>query len=317
MPLACIRIPSMGCEVSRLVGNPSSADPRTHHAGLDAFHRGGGNAIYLHGEGEETHSRIETGRWLAENRLRDQFMIQTVICHDGWDEARQLPINRFHAEGVTQDIDRDLRLIGIDTIDLLCLGDHPPSPIAPVIEQIAREIEAGRSRGYTLSNFSADRLAEVLDLSQTNGRPKPVGIVTTELSHAVADAPLWQEYIPFDTIEPLVQQHGLCVFAHIGDLTLGQCLFGDEDEFARLRPNWISRWNLDRNAAIVSGVRQLAVERNLTTRQINLAATLTRPYPVVGIVNLSNTPSQRGAELFEAAGIAFTDDELETLRIER
>jgi hypothetical protein len=34
----------------------------------------------------------------------------------------------------------------------------------------------------------------------------------------------------------VIAELGLSVLAHAGDLTLGQCLFGDEDPLARLRP---------------------------------------------------------------------------------
>src|SRR5580704_6298278 len=104
MPLRHIEVPSLGQGLSTLMIAPSSAEADAHEAGLNAYHRLGGNGIQLHGEGGETHSRQATGEWLRKHGLRQTFFLCTQICHDEWDDATQQPIDRFTPEAVHQDI---------------------------------------------------------------------------------------------------------------------------------------------------------------------------------------------------------------------
>jgi hypothetical protein len=66
MAIAQRYVPSLDRSLSRFMAAPSSSRPDLHLGGLDLFERIGGNCIYLHGEGGETHSRTTTGRWLRD-----------------------------------------------------------------------------------------------------------------------------------------------------------------------------------------------------------------------------------------------------------
>src|SRR3954468_2329521 len=118
MAIRLIDIPSLGRRLANLMAGPSSADPDQHDAGLDAYLRMGGNCLHLHGEGGETHSRRSAGAWLNRHRLRPRFFICPKICPDGWDEVKQIAVNRFEAASVEEDIAADLELIQTDYLDL-------------------------------------------------------------------------------------------------------------------------------------------------------------------------------------------------------
>ena len=61
---------------------------------------------------------------------------------------------------------------------------------------------------------------------------------------------------------------GLAVFAHIEDFTLGQCLFGDEDELARMRPEWIERWKNSENFELAQRIQALSSQIRASPREI-------------------------------------------------
>ena len=141
-----VEVPICSKHLSVLMAAPSSAQPGTHIAGLDAYHRLGGNCLHLHGEGGETHSKRTAGVWLNDHGLRDEFVVCTQICHDDWDEAAQRPIDRFSPEAVHADIAADLELIETSYLDLVYLDDRPTAPFECVLDALSEEIELSRVR---------------------------------------------------------------------------------------------------------------------------------------------------------------------------
>lgn len=300
MGLSSVDIRPLG-RLSRLMAHPSSAQAETHFAGLDLYRQLGGNCIYLHGEGGETHSRQAAGRWLRERGLGDEIFVSAQIAHDHCDNANQSAIDRFTAGGVEEDVAKDLDLIGVRRLDLVTLGDKPRSPLDPVIDAMAREINAGRLRAYALANWSADRIVAAIDYARRAGLPAPAAIFTTELSLLRASAPLWPEYAPFaGDVERVVREHRLAVLAHVDDLNLGQCLLEDVEGLSQWRPHWISRWQHPDNAGIVKRVQAVAQQQGVAPRAVNVAWVLHRPFPVVGIVSLPALLTDR-AKQYECA----------------
>lgn len=297
MPLPRVDVPSLGRSPSVVMAHPSSADEATHGPGLDAYRKLGGNCLHLHCEGGETHSRRAAGEWLRERRLRPEFFLCTQICHD--DEVGG---SRFTAAAVAADVGRDL-------------DDRPGEPFEPIVDALSREIARGRVRAWAGRNWPSQRLRDAAAYARGSGAPPMAAIVTTELALPLATAPLWPEYLPFDTtLRMTVLELGLTVFAHAGDLTLGQCLFGNEDSLARLRPHWVERWQHADNPALEKRIRRFSAEHGLTPREVGLAWLLHQPFPVVGIVSLPTLLDPvRRAEYERAAALQLTPDDIEFL----
>ena len=309
-------VPTTDWRLSRFMANPSSSAPESHWAGLDAYHRLGGNCIYVHGEGGETHTRETTGRWLRERHLRSRFFLSTQVCHDDWDEMNQRPIGRFTALGLEEDVRKDLELIGTGRIDLIGLSHHPNLPVEPVIDAVRREISAGRVGGYGFCNWPAARIHEAADYAGRSGAPRPAAVFTTELSLLRSTEPLWPEYPPFSQeLEAAVIAHRLWVLAHVGDLNLGQCLLGEEDAISRLRPRWMTRWQHPENPRIVERIRKYSAEKGLTPREVNLAWVLHRSFPVVAIAGLPSMLTERRIEYERVTERTFDTEELDRLRL--
>lgn len=313
VPIPSLAHPLLCRGVSRLVAHPSSADPSATAVGLDAFRAIGGNAIYLHGEGGETETRRATARWLGERGLRDAFTLAVSIAHDEWDESRQRPIDRFNAAGIHDDVRSNLSLL--DTrLDLACVGDQPHSPFEPVLDALARERDAGRIHGVILSNWSSSRLGEAIDHAHRFGGPPVTGILTSEAAAFTATEPLWPEYTPYASVEGLVTRHDLLVLAHADDLNIGQCLFGDESETARLRPEWVRRWSTGENRRMAERLSALATATGRSCRALNLAAVLTKSPLLSLIVPLPAMIDGRRDDYLDAAARPLTEHELNPLR---
>ena len=72
-------------------------------------------------------------------------------------------------------LDMSLQRLATDTIDIYYL--HRPDPDADLTEAIgtlAEAITAGKIRYYGISNYSAEQLAELLEVADTNNLPRPV-----------------------------------------------------------------------------------------------------------------------------------------------
>lgn len=302
MPFRKIEIPAFGRMMSNIMAHPSSSDTETNEPALDEYFRLGGNCIHLHGEGGESHTRRSTGQWLKRRDLRPQFFLCTQICHAGWDESANCPIDRFTAQAVNEDVDVDLELLATGFLDFVYLDDNPHAPFEPVVDAIGRQIARGRVRAFGVRNWDVKRINTAQAYLSRTSQSGMAAVVTTELALATALAPLWPGYVPFDrTLRQAVDASGLTVLAHAADFNLGQCLFSDVDATSSLRQHWVQRWDHPANAALVHRVQNIASAHALTARAVNLAWLLNRPFPCVAIVPLPSLLTTRRCEYERAS----------------
>lgn len=314
MALKQIEIPSLNRSISCLMAAPSSAEPGTHEQGLDRYRVLGGNCLHLHGEGGETHSRIATGKWLAKHHLRREFFVCTQICHEGWDEEAKQPIDRFTPAAVTEDITTDLELLGADYVDLVYLDDKLDAPFEPIIDALAHERESGRIRAFGVRNWTPKRILAAQNYAGLTVGTGLAALITTELALPIASAPMWPAYVPFDSLlMDAVSELGLVVLAHAGDVTSGQCVFGNEDSSARWRPEWVSRWEVPANREVARAVQTIAARHGSSTREVSLAWMLSRRFPVVALVGLPALLSAQGDEYLRASQLTLDEAELRLL----
>lgn len=193
---------------------------------------------------------------------------------------------------------------------MVYLDDSADQPLEPVLEALGRAAALGRIKVFGVRNWAPGRIRAAIAHAARSGQPGISAVVTTELSMATAAYPLWPEYLPFDeAARQAVQQGGLGVLAHVGDFNLGQCLFGDEDAQARGRPEWVRRWQVATNEALVRRVQGYAEALGFTAREVNVAYVLSQPFPVVGIVGLPSllTPQWTEFERASATPLSLAD----------
>jgi 1-deoxyxylulose-5-phosphate synthase len=312
MSLRQIYLSPLRRNLSVFMIDPSSSPDVDYEAGLQAFQRMGGNAIHLHGEGGEINSRQATGKWLRTYALRPFFFLCTQICHDDWDDAAQQSIVRFTPEALHQDIATDLELLGTDYLDMVYLDDRPDLPFEPLIEALRSEIALGRVHSFGVRNFTPERLQSAHAFAIKEMGQGIAAVITTELSLLIPNHPLWSDYVPFDNpLRQTIVELGMIVLAHAGDLTLGQSLFGEEEPLARLRPEWVQRWQNPSNRNLVSRIQEITSSHGKTPREIQMGWLLNQPYPVVAIVRLPTLQTQIGLQYEHGSHIG--QEELERI----
>ena len=152
-----------------------TADGSTSEAILDAFTAAGGNFIdtadtysaWVPGHrGGESESII--GSWLRHPGNRDKVVIATKVA--------KMPTHRgLRPANLRICLDGSRRRLGIETIDLYYAHeDDPRVPIAEWVGALDTMIAHGTIRHYGLSNFTAERTLEVIEVATAEGLALPV-----------------------------------------------------------------------------------------------------------------------------------------------
>lgn len=141
-----------------------TADEETSFAVLDAYAAAGGNFVdtadvYGGGGGSEE----ILGRWVAARGNRDNVVIATKV--GAWDARPGLSAKNIQAAA-----EDSLRRLNTDHIDLYYAHrDDRDTPLEETLEAFDALVRAGKVRYLGASNYTAERLAEALSISDKNG----------------------------------------------------------------------------------------------------------------------------------------------------
>nr|WP_300144176.1 aldo/keto reductase [Propionicimonas sp.] len=154
-----------------------TADAATSETILDAFVDGGGNFVdtadsystWVPGHrGGESESII--GGWLRSRANRDRIVLATKVAKH--------PVHRgLRPANLRICLDGSRRRLGIDTIDLYYA--HEDDPHVPTVEWVGafdQLVRSGAIRHYGLSNFTPERVNEVIDIATAEGLALPVAV---------------------------------------------------------------------------------------------------------------------------------------------
>ncbi|MDS0134027.1 MULTISPECIES: aldo/keto reductase [unclassified Amycolatopsis] len=141
-----------------------TADEPQSHAVLDAYAAAGGNFVDtadLYGGGGRSEEIL--GRWLAVRGRRDDFVVATKV--GGWQERPGLSAKNIQAAA-----EDSLRRLQLDHIDLYYAHvDDRDTPLEETLGAFDTLVRAGKVRYLGASNYTAERLAEALSISDQNG----------------------------------------------------------------------------------------------------------------------------------------------------
>lgn len=174
LPMPRERLGRIGPEVSRLCLGTMMFGGRTSErdaAEIIAHARDAGvNFIdtadsYNAGRSEEIVGR-------AIGRERDRWVLATKAGNPMGDEPGRSGLGRRWLQTAC---DESLQRLGTDRIDLfyLHLEDHA-TPLEETVEAIGRLVETGKVRNFGVSNHRAWRIAEIANLCDRGGVPRPV-----------------------------------------------------------------------------------------------------------------------------------------------
>lgn len=134
----------------------------TREAGLNAIDTAD---VYANGESE----RI-VGRLIASERNR--WVLASKLANPASDDPNERGTSR---RWMGQAVDRSLRRLGTDWIDLLYLHrDDESTPMEETISGIARLLDAGKILYWGVSNFRAWRVARLVETARRMGVPQPI-----------------------------------------------------------------------------------------------------------------------------------------------
>jgi aryl-alcohol dehydrogenase-like predicted oxidoreductase len=154
-----------------------TADEEQSFAVLDAYAAAGGNFIdtadvYMARAAGNSGGESETiiGKWLARRGRRDDIVIATKV--GSWDRHPGLS-----AKNIREAAEDSLRRLQTDHIDLYYAHrDFTDAPLEETLGAFDELVRAGKVRYIAASNYSAERLAEALSISDREGFARYVAL---------------------------------------------------------------------------------------------------------------------------------------------
>ena len=273
---------------------------------LDAFTDGGGSLVdtsdsysaWVPGNsGGESETLI--GEWIAARGGRERLVLATKV-------SRHPEFRGLAAATIAGAAEASLRRLQTDHIDIYFAHyDDPDTPLEESIEAFASLIERGLVRHVGLSNYTAERITEWLEVADRLGAPAPIALQPHyNLLHRE----------PFESeFAPLAREHGLGVLPYFGlaagFLTGKYRSAADAEGVAR--GAMVSSYLTDSGFAAAAELRAVAAERDVEPAAIALAWLRGRPTVTAPIAGATSTAQV--APLLQAASLELTESELERL----
>jgi aryl-alcohol dehydrogenase-like predicted oxidoreductase len=283
-----------------------TADRQTSEQVLDAYVAGGGNFIdtadvysaWVPGHpGGESEGAI--GAWLTKRGGHSGLVIAT--------KAAKHPLHRgLRPSNLQICLDGSRRRLGVDAIDLFYA--HEDDPSVPIVEWVGafnEMITAGTIRHYGLSNFTAERTAEVLAVATAEGLATPVALQPEYnlLHRAEVEGGLSE----------LAAANGLAILPYYGlaaGFLTGKYLNADDLHGARSAR--VKHYATPDGFAVIAEVVEIADELGAEPASVALAWLGTRPSVLAPIASAS-TPEQV-EPLLAAAQLKLSRSQLARLK---
>jgi aryl-alcohol dehydrogenase-like predicted oxidoreductase len=285
-----------------------TADEPTSFALLDAFVDAGFNLIdtadvYSHWVQGHSGGESETviGKWLKRSGKRAKVVIATKVGKEMGPNSKGLS-----KAYILQAVEASLRRLQTDYIDLYqSHADDPETPLEETAEAFDQLIKQGKVRAIGASNFSAQRLAESLEVSKQTGCPRYESL-----------QPLFNLYDRVDyekELQPLCRETGLGVISYFslasGFLTGKYRSKADLSKSARGK--FVEKYLNERGFRIVEALKRVAQQHNMTPAQVSLAWLISQPTITAPIASATNLDQL--SELIEAATIELNPSVIDQL----
>jgi aryl-alcohol dehydrogenase-like predicted oxidoreductase len=275
---------------------------------LDAFVDGGFNLIdtadvypaWVPGnQGGESEALI--GQWLRSSGKRNQVVIATKVAK--WDERLGLSPGNIEAA-----VDDSLRRLGVDTIDLYQAHEDDPSvPLEATLGAFARLIEKGKVRAIGASNYSAQRLAEALQIAEDQNLPR---YETLQPEYNLYDRAGYEA-----ELEPLVKAQGLAVINYYalasGFLTGKYREAADAAKSSARGAQVVKQYLNARGKLILAALDGVASAHRATPAQVALAWLIARESITAPIASASSVEQLQ--DIMQAARLSLSAEQIQAL----
>jgi aryl-alcohol dehydrogenase-like predicted oxidoreductase len=283
-----------------------TADEKESFAVLDRYVDSGGNlldsadAYYMWAEGlSGGESETILGRWLASRQNRDRVIIVTKVGM--WDQRPGLG-----ADNIRSAVEDSLRRLHTEYIDVyFAHKDDPTTPQEETLAVFTELVKEGKVREIGASNFSADRLASAMEVSDAEGFSRFVAI---EAPYNLMQRELYEQ-----TLSNWARNAGVAVLPYYGlaqgFLTGKYRAAGQAGESARA-PKAL-RYLDDRGLRVLSALDSVAASHGVSLAAIALAWLRARPEVVAPLAS-ARTPRQL-EQLLACLDVVLSESELAML----
>ncbi|QIL71493.1 aldo/keto reductase [Diaphorobacter sp. HDW4B] len=250
-------------------------------------------------------SEVIIGQWLKKSPAkRKQLVLATKVGKDMGDGKVGL-----HPKYIKQAVDASLKRLNTDYIDLYQSHDDDPNiPFEDVLGTFGDLIAAGKVRAIGASNYTAERLAAALDVSEKH-----------RLARYESLQPLYNLYdraVFEKELQTLCAERGVGVINFYalaaGFLTGKYRTAADVNKSAR-GPKTVGLYLNDRGLRIVNALDAVATRLNAKPSEVAIAWLLTRSAIAAPIASASN-PEQLQS-LIRAASLTLDDEALKVLEV--
>lgn len=285
-----------------------TVDELTSFSLLDAFVAAGFNFVdtadvyskWVPGnKGGESETII--GKWMKLRGNRSQIILATKVGMElGPTEKGLSKSYIFRA------VEKSLRRLQTDYIDLYqSHQDDPATPLEETLEAYAQLIREGKVRVIGASNYSAERLAQALNISETSSLPRYESL---QPLYNLSDRAQYEA-----ALEPL------CLKAELGVITYFSLASGfltgkyrTEADFAKSKRGESVKKHVNaRGLKILSALDQVAQQHNSTPARVALAWLIARPSVTAPIA--SATTLEQLNDLVESTRLNLSTAAIEEL----
>ncbi|MEP7042748.1 MAG: aldo/keto reductase [Dokdonella sp.] len=268
-------------------------------AGLDLIDTADGYSAWVPGNhGGESETII--GNWLAQGGRRDKVIIATKVGK--WAARKGLAPANIQAA-----VEESLKRLRIDRIDLYqAHADDAKVPLADTLGAFARLIEQGKVRAIGASNYSADRLAEALAVSEKHGLPR---FETLQPEYNLVEREVYET-----ELEPLVRSEQIGVinyYALASGFLTGKYRSEADLGKSAARGNSAGKYLNGHGLRVLAALDDVARQHAATPAQVALAWLIARPGISAPIA--SATSAAQVLELAGATRLRLSVDHIETL----
>ncbi len=246
-------------------------------------------------KGGESESMM--GEWLKASGARDKVLIATKVG--------MMP-GGLKPDRIREAVQGSLDRLGTDTIDLyFAHKDDPDVPLDEVLGAFGELVDAGIVRAIGASNYSADRLAEALRVSDARGLPRYT-VVQPELN--LLDRGQYEGALQQLCID---QDLGVVTYFSIASGYLSGKYRGPDDLAKSPRGARVKPYLEGRGPAVLAVMDRIAAETGATLSQIALAWVARQPGVTAPIA--SATTVEQLDELLGSRDLELSDAQLEAL----
>lgn len=231
-----------------------------------------------HDGNEGGESETIMGKWLSSRGGRDKIVLATKFGMDMGDGKVGLS-----PEYMVRAVEDSLRRLQTDYIDLYqSHKDDENTPVDATLEAYANLIEQGKVREIGASNFSATRMKEALDASETKGLPRYQSL-----------QPLYS-LVERDTFEGDLED--LCAAENVGVIGFYSLASGfltgkyrsKADMEGRIRAPRVEKYVTEDGFRVLDTLDAVAKKHNAKMVQVALAWLMARPSVTSPIVSATN-----------------------------